>query len=115
MAFGALLSGNFAFSWLYAAAEFKFGFPEVVTGLRAPFMKSELTLFRKVMLFLNSGALTVHHAGGAMIFVARAVGLLHVHQLMGAVPLGLQHFASGYVKYRSHTRTCVCVCVCVCV
>eukprot|EP00392_Amoebophrya_sp_AT5.2_P001744 g1746.t1 len=90
-------------SWLglplFFAALFKFGFPEVTTLLRAPWMLYGVEHFvDRWARFVDGVGYLIHHTASSIIYAATLGHLVHPLMLTVAVPLALQHAVSP-LKY----------------
>lgn len=92
-------------SWLglpiFFVALFKFGFPEVTTLLKAPWMGDSLSRRTKAFMFIDGFAYLAHHGGSAVVYGSLVGQLIHPLFLIIALPLCGQH-AAAIVKYASH-------------
>ena len=90
---------------LFVGALFKFGFPEVTSGLvafRHTSLGDKTPWAAKAHLFADSVGYLVHHSGAFLVYAAVLARLCHALDIIAALPLGLQHAASIF-KYSGGT------------
>ena len=105
----AALSCSWTFSLLYAAAMFKFGYPEILVTFAVAFHNNldagedlhvPVSKWQRCLLFMDAIAALLHHFGANLICLSLAAGVLSPAMFIyPALPTALQHFCGGTLKY----------------